>query len=930
MSEDERTTNNQIILMENTPKIVSLNLNIAGMTCANCALKINTKLQSLEGVQKADVVLPTESAQVIFDSSNTDINKILHAVSDIGYQATLSKIIISLQEPLKIINEKKIKENLTETSGIFSVNYQEEKNQLKIIFNSGVISENGVMKSFLKLGVKGKKSQGILEQERENYENEISHRKRLLIISFIFVVPMFIIGQLMMRTTIFMGYMQTIRWIMFGMTTIVQILVGSYFYKGAYSSLKNKTTNMDVLIALGSGVSYIYSTYVTIIGVGEIFFVESVMIFGFIALGKWLEAIAKGKTSTAITKLMEMKATSARVLRNGQEIEIDIDEVDVNEIIIVKPGEKIPIDGKIIEGTSRIDESMITGESISVKKKIDDIVIGGTINQNGLLKIRVEKIGNDTVLNRIIEMVRNAQTQKAPLQLLADKASNVFVPLVILIASITFAVWYYIFSFTFENALLRFVTVVVISCPCALGLAIPTAVMVGTGQGAKTGILIKGGESLESIHKVNTIVFDKTGTLTIGKPQVTDIIALGKTTDKELLYFSATLESGSEHPLGKAILEKATEYQISLGTLSDFKNNSGYGIEGKVDNIDIQIGNIRYVNNLKIEISTHLPMIEQLQSFGKTVVLVIKKAELIGILGISDELKQYAKETIEELHKLKIKTYILTGDNEKTARAIAKSVGVRDYFAEVLPSQKLAKIEELQNKDGAVVAMVGDGINDAPALTKADVGIAIGSGTDIAIESADIVLMQGDLRNIVMAIILSKKTYDKMVQNLFWAAIYNIIGIPFAAGVFYFLLGFFLPPGIASLAMAISSVSVVTSALLLKRLNLTKIKEQIRLNSKRPSSQETITQDMKESKIKESELVENNIEKGTEVNNKMATKLVCEKCGQEEALPKHCGRDMIPHEGELVCWMNLDPKFGGMKCGQQSIPEHCNVQMKAV
>ncbi|UYP44006.1 Potassium-transporting ATPase ATP-binding subunit [Candidatus Lokiarchaeum ossiferum] len=904
---------------------IELNLNISGMTCANCALKINTRLKSLPGIQRVDVVLPTESAKVSFNKNQVNLDEILKSVKDIGYKATLSRLEISTDPTTQNSMITQAILSLKMIQGIYSVTFIDEKKLFKINFNSGEISENKVMKEFYKLGIEGKKTQGILEQERENYQDDIRHKKRLFLVSAIILLPIFTIGQINLFTDIFMDYMQPIRYVLFSLTTISQIVVGSFFYRGAYSSLKNKSTNMDVLIALGSGTAYLYSVYSTFTGYGDIFFGESVMIFTFIALGKWLESIAKGRTSTALTKLMELKATSARVLRDGIEVDVDIDEIDLNDILVVKPGEKIPIDGIVEEGISRVDESMITGESISVKKRPEDIVIGGTVNQNGLLKIKVDKIGNDTVLSRIIHMVRGAQTEKPPMQLLADKISNIFVPTVIAIGLITFSYWFWGQSYTFEDSLLRFVSVIVISCPCALGLAIPTAVMVGTGLGAKSGILIKGGESLETVHKVNHIVFDKTGTLTMGKPHVVKNLPFNQATMKDVLYFAGSIEQGSEHPLGKAIIEKALDKEIKLSSVEDFQNIPGFGIMGKIGSDKIIVGNLKFAEKEDISLQMAKNEIDQLQSQGNTVVFVAKNGAIIGILAIMDTLKPNSKAVIAELHQQNIRTYMLTGDHEKTAKAIAQSIGIKEYFAEVLPSQKLAKIEEIQSRPNAVVAMVGDGINDAPALTKADVGIAIGSGTDIAMESADIVLIKGELQNIIAAITLSKKTYNKMKQNLFWAGIYNLIGIPFAAGVFFGILGFFVPPGIASLFMALSSVSVVTSALLLKRLDLNKIKENINSqNEKSKVINDEISHGTRSGNEINSEMILKDGEK-----NIMVSKLVCEKCGHEESLPKHCGRDMIPHEGKLVCWMNLDPKFGGMNCGTVEYPQHCDVQMIA-
>ncbi|MHA1745975.1 MAG: heavy metal translocating P-type ATPase, partial [Promethearchaeota archaeon] len=489
---------------------------------------------------------------------------------------------------------------------------------------------------------------------------------------------------------------------------------------------------------------------------------------------------------------------------------------------------------------------------------------------------------------------------------------------------LTFAYWFWIGGLSFEGALLLFVSVIVISCPCALGLAIPTAVMVGTGMGAKTGILIKGGESLETIHRVNHIVFDKTGTLTMGKPQIVKNIPFESYSMKDVLYYAASLEQGSEHPLGKAILDKAQEKDIQLENPKNFENHPGFGISGEIDSKRIAIGTMAFAEQLGVEASMAQPVIADLQSQAFTVVLVMLDKTLIGVIAIADAIKPYAKEVIQALKKAHITPYLLTGDHHRTAEAIAKTVGIENFFAEVLPSQKLVKIEELQQQPKAIVAMVGDGINDAPALTKADVGIAIGGGTDIAMESADIVLIQGDLRNIIVAMKLSQKTYQKMILGLFWAGIYNVIGIPFAAGVFYGILRFFLPPGIASLMMAFSSVSVVLSALSLRRLDLQQIKQSLGSKSSQQESAAGIEHET------DKEIGTNETHKKMENETKMVSKLVCEKCNAEQPLPKHCGRDMIPHEGNLVCWMNLDPKFGGMNCGTVEYPEHCGQKMQAV
>jgi Cu+-exporting ATPase len=696
-------------------------------------------------------------------------------------------------------------------------------------------------------------------------------------------------------------------YILFSLALINQISVGSYFYINTWKALKNLNANMDTLIAIGSGTAFIYSTLTTfgVISGGE-FFQASVLIHSFILLGKVFEMTAKGRTSNALSKLMELQSSQASVIRNGNELLLDIDEIDVGDVVIIRPGESVPIDGRVVEGKTRVDESMLTGETYSVKKDMGDIVIGGTINQNGVIKAKVERIGNDTVLQRIIDLVRSAQAQKPPLQRIADQVSRIFVPIVVGIALLTFLYWILIADVGFELSLVRFVAVIVISCACAMGLAIPTAVMVGTGVGAKSGILIKGGESLEAIHKVKKIVFDKTGTLTVGKPQVIEVVPNQGFQKKELVSIAASVESGSEHPLAMAILEKAKQKEIPIETVSDFRNHPGLGVEAVLNGEIIRIGNPKFAIENGVEISSQLDMISTYQEQGKTVVIVMKEKEMVGFLTISDKIKDYTKSVILKLREMGIEPYMLTGDNEKTAKAIAEQLGISRYYAEVLPAQKLETISFLKEEGDGLVAMVGDGINDAPALSKADVGIAIGSGTDIAIESADIVLMRGDLRTLIAALHLSKKTYNKMLQNLFWAFIYNILGIPFAAGIF----GIMLPPSIASLMMAFSSVSVVISALLLYRLDLQKIINGIKKDPE------------------EKQLNKKKLEEKSEEN--MAAKLICEECGEESAIPKHCGRDMVLRDGKFVCWMNLPKTEGGLgiECGEAPIPSHHGKKMK--
>ncbi|WP_427338130.1 copper-translocating P-type ATPase [Caloranaerobacter sp. DY30410] len=597
------------------------------------------------------------------------------------------------------------------------------------------------------------------------------------------------------------GYVQL------ALATPVQFIIGYRFYKGAYHSLKGGGANMDVLVALGTSSAYFYSLYNLIVGVKEYYFEASAVIITLILLGKMLEAIAKGRTSEAIKKLMNLQAKTARVIRDGKELDIPVEEVVVGDIVVVRPGEKIPVDGVVIEGNSSVDESMLTGESIPVDKKEGDEVIGATINKHGTFKFKATKIGKDTVLSQIIKLVEEAQGSKAPVQRLADKVAGIFVPAVIGIAVLTFVIWYFV-NGDFANALINAVAVLVIACPCALGLATPTAIMVGTGKGAENGILIKGGEYLEKAHQINTLVFDKTGTITKGEPEVTDIISFNKSKE-DILKFAAIAEKASEHPLGQAIVKKGEESGIKLIDPERFNAIPGHGIFAVVEGNEIYLGNRKLMKDKNIDIKDIEDEIVNLENQGKTAMILSVNGRVEGIIAVADTVKEHSREAIKELKSMGIEVYMITGDNERTAKAIAREVGIENVIAEVLPEHKAQEVEKLKAQ-GKKVGMVGDGINDAPALAKADIGFAIGTGTDVAIEAADITLMKGDLRGIVLAIRLSRKTMRTIKQNLFWAFFYNTAGIPLAA------LGF-LNPMIAGAAMAFSSVSVVSNSLRLKR-----------------------------------------------------------------------------------------------------------------
>jgi len=615
--------------------------------------------------------------------------------------------------------------------------------------------------------------------------------------SLVFALPVFILGMLFMKNPL--PHQVVIMWIF---ATPVQFAIAWPMYKSAFAALRGFSANMDTLVVLGTSAAYFYSVFVLISGSGHVYFEASAVLITVVVLGRMLEAKAKGKTSEAIKKLIRLRPKNAIVLRNGRETVIDVDEVMVGDKVIVKPGQQIPVDGIIVSGRSSVDESMVTGESLPVEKNHGDKVIGATINKYGTFTFKTEKIGKDTVLSRIIKLIEEAQGSKAPIQRFADTVAAYFVPGVLIIAFITFIAWKLIFNAATEFALIASVAVLVIACPCALGLATPTAIMVGTGKGAKNGILIKGGEALETAHKIEHIVFDKTGTITKGKPEVTDIVG-------DVIDIAASLEKGSEHPLADAIVAKAKKFSKVTG----FKAIPGHGISGKLGKKQYYLGNSRLMLKNKISVTKYKDQIEKLESEGKTT-MILADTKVLGLIAVADTIKDSSANAVSMLKSMGIKTYMLTGDNERTAKAIADKVGINEYFAGVLPEDKTEKVKDLQKL--GTVAIVGDGINDAPALAQADIGIAMGSGTDVAMEAGDIVLMKDDLLDVAKSIKLSKMTMSKIRQNMFWALFYNSLGIPVAAGVLFSFTGWMLNPMIAGAAMALSSVSVVSNSLLLR------------------------------------------------------------------------------------------------------------------
>lgn len=789
---------------------------IQGMSCAACAAKVEHALTKMEGVAKASVNLAAEKAAVEYNPEAVNIDDFNNKITTLGYR------LVSQQVDLKISGMNcaacavKVEKKLNEIPGVTkaSVNLATEK--ASISYFAGVIEVRDLKEAIERLGYQAQVVDDSLDvdKEREAREREIKRQQTYFLFSAVLSLPLilFMLAELLHWTWVpalfFNVYFQL------ALATPIQFVAGGQFYQEAYYALKNRSANMSVLVAMGTSAAYVFSLVVTFwghqIGQMHVYYEISAIIITLIILGKLLESIAKGKTSEAIKKLMGLQAKTARVIREGKEFDVPIQEVVVGDLIVVRPGEKIPVDGVIKEGFSAIDESMLTGESIPVDKKAGDQVIGATINKHGNFKFEATRVGKDTALAQIIKVVEEAQGSKAPIQRMADLISAYFVPAVIVIAIITLASWYLLGDpGNFTRALINFTAVLVIACPCALGLATPTSIMVGTGKGAEHGILIKGGEHLENAHKLDTIVLDKTGTITKGQPEVTDVISLAAYAENEVLRLAAITEKGSEHPLGEAIVKRGKEV---LGELPDPQNFSaipGHGVKANVQGKTILLGTRKLMRERNVAIEKAEETMAELESQGKTAMLLAVDGAAAGIIAVADTVKENSLEAIRELQRMGIDVVMITGDNKRTATAIAKQVGITHVLAEVLPEDKANEVQKLKAQ-GKKVGMVGDGINDAPALATADVGMAIGTGTDVAMEAADITLMRGDLRGIPASIKLSKATMRNIKQNLFWAFIYNTLGIPVAA------LGF-LNPVIAGAAMALSSVSVVSNALRLKR-----------------------------------------------------------------------------------------------------------------
>lgn len=782
-----------------------ITLGITGMTCAACSNRVEKSLSRVNGVKSAAVNPANEKATIVFDESKTSVHELISRVEKTGYGVTEERIELSLSGMTCAACATRIEKVLSKTDGVIQANVNLASEKATVKYINGKTDVDTLIGRVKKTGYDAKPAvKENAEAEKAVKEQQYKKQRNAFIIGAVISIPFLVamIGEFTGNHALMMP-----GWLQFLLATIVQFTIGWRFIRGAYNSLRGGSANMDVLVALGTLAAYLYSTVLLLIGAeGGFYFEASVIIITLIILGKVLEARAKGQTSEALKKLMGLQAKTAHVIRNGETVNIPVEDVQTGDLLLIKSGEKIPVDGEIVEGQTSVDESMLTGESLPVDKEQGDMLIGATINKHGSVKMKATKVGKDTALSQIIRMVEEAQGSKAPIQDLADKISGIFVPIVIVIAALTFLITFYFAGFS--AALVSAVAVLVIACPCALGLATPTAIMVGTGKGAENGVLIKGAEYLQLIRNVDAIVLDKTGTITKGEPEVTDVMAFG--TDKdELLRLVASAEAGSEHPLGQSIIQKAKEKKIQLNDATNFEAVPGHGIYASIDGKRLAVGNKKLMERENILLESYKTEIEALEEKGKTVMMASQEGSLLGYVAVADTVKKTSRQAIRELKAMGIEVIMMTGDNERTAQAIAAEVSVDRILAEVLPEGKAEQVEKLK-QEGKKVAMVGDGINDAPALATADVGIAIGTGTDVAIEAADITLMSGDLLAIVETIQLSQATMRKIKQNLAWAFGYNILLIPVAAfGL--------LNPILAGAAMAFSSVSVVTNTLLLKR-----------------------------------------------------------------------------------------------------------------
>jgi Cu+-exporting ATPase len=807
-----------------------VSLPVTGMTCANCSLTIERNLKRMEGVEGATVNLATEKASVIYDPSVVKEGQFLALIRDIGYDVPTARAELPITGMTCANCALTIERTLNRLDGVVSASANFATERASVEYLPGVVSLAAIQQAIRDVGydvITPGEGEAAEDVERAAREADIRDQTRKFWVGVAFTLPLFLLS--MGRDFGLLGawaHAPWVNWLFLALATPVQFYVGWDYYVGGFKSLRAGSANMDVLVAMGSSAAYFYSLAVLLfpsLG-GHVYFETSAMIITLIKLGKMLEARAKGRTSEAIKKLMGLRPRTARVVRDGAEVDVPVESVVLGDVVVIRPGERLPVDGIVVEGHSAVDESMLTGESLPVDKGPGDEVVGGTINKQGLLKFEATRVGAQTALAQIIRMVEEAQGSKAPIQKLADRISAVFVPAVIAAAMVTFLAWLIIGGVGFTQSMIYMVAVLVIACPCALGLATPTAVMVGTGKGAEYGILFKNSEALERAHELSAVILDKTGTITRGEPSVTDVETgqregIQPLTRSSLLALAASAERGSEHPLGKAIVQAAQNEGLALSDPEGFEAIAGQGIAATVAGRPVLVGSRRLLESRGAILNGLDGTLARLEDEAKTAMLVALDGEAVGVVAVADTVKEGSVEAIRQMQDLGLEVLVITGDNQHTAEAIGQQIGVGQVVAEVLPGDKAVQVKALQQ--GRTVGMVGDGINDAPALAQADVGIAIGTGTDVAMAAADVTLMSGDLRGVPRAIALSRATMRTIKQNLFWAFFYNIILIPLAAGAFYPWLGIRLHPVVAAGAMAFSSIFVVTNSLRLRRVQVT-------------------------------------------------------------------------------------------------------------